>query len=66
MLTRKWLELAQLELQAGRKRARALETRAWLEQGLVLKLTPNLKAVDEQGHAVALPHVISMTASAAP
>ena len=65
MLTRKWQELAALELQAGQKRAREMETRAWLDKGLVLKVTPNLKAVDEHGRAVPLPNVISLNAVAA-
>ena len=64
MLTRKWQELVQHELQAAQKRARALETRAWLDQGLVIKVTPTLRAVDSLGRAVALPPIISVTASA--
>ena len=65
MLTRKWQELVALELQAAKSRARALEMRAWLDQGLVLKVSPTLKAVDEQGYAVPLPNVVSMIASPA-
>lgn len=55
MLTRKWQQLVAQELQAGKERARLLETQAWLDQGLVLKVSPSLKAVNEQGHAVSLP-----------
>lgn len=65
MLTHKWQELVMEELQAGKKRARSLETRAWLDQGLVVRVTPNLKAVNEEGHTVALPHVFSLTALSA-
>ena len=63
MLTRKWQEIVLQELQAGKKRARALETRAWLDQGLVLKVSPSLKAVNEDGHSVPLPIPISLNAT---
>ena len=60
MLTRQWQELVQLELEAGKKRAQALETQAWRDQGLVLKVSPSLKAVNEEGHSVILPVPINL------
>ena len=38
MLLRKWRDVVEQELQAAHARARRLETRAWLEKGLVLQV----------------------------
>ena len=52
-------------MQAGSKRARAVETRAWLEQGRVINVSPSLKLVREEGRSNSIDATFKIKAVAA-